>query len=656
MIDRLFPFFPDGRRGVSIAARLALMIVLGVGALFSAIVLYGYFTSRAALEREFAERMENLGRAAENEFLRIPGIAESATRDLAEVLLQFSPPPEKLAETMKRLLESHPDISALTIGFSREGADPRYGNYCPDASREGGSVRLRDLAGEVDWTVQEWYQLPLQMGRALWTEPFFGEGGGLMVSYAIPVYDASWRYLATVCASLELHRLAGVFSAMPIGGRGYAFMITGDGTFVSHPRRELLMRETMFSVAEMEDRTDLVDLGRRMIRGETGTASLYDPLRGRLMVFFRPVGAMGWSIGILFPEEEALADITRLRRVQGLLGLGGLIALVVAGLFISGRISGPIRLLKDSAARLASGDLEAPLPPVAARDEVGLLTASFASMRDDLVLHLERLKTEIAVRERVAGELDIARSIQMSLVPRTFPPFPDDRRFDLHACLEPAREIGGDFYDFFLADDDHLLLVIGDVSGKGIPAALFMAVTRSFVKALASDDGRLSPAKLMAAVNDRLAEGNDACMFVTLCFILVDLRDGSFTYACGGHPLPRLIDADGATPLPRVAGALAGPAGGVKFGEGTGRLRDGAALLLFTDGVTEALDPDGRLLGEETMDRWLAEARDLGAEALVREMRRRLAAFANGAEQSDDITILCFRYGASSLRASIQAF
>ncbi len=653
-MDRLFPLFPDGRRGVSIAARLTVMIFIGVGALFAGIILYGYFASRGALELEFAGRMENLGRAAENEFLRIPGAAEAVTRDLAEVLLQFAPPPEKIAELMRRLLESHPDISGLSIGFSRDAADPRYRNFCPQASREGGTIRYRDLAGGADWTVQEWYQLPLQMGRALWTEPFFGEGGRLMVSHAVPVYDANWRYLATVCASLELHRLAGVFSEMRIGGNGYAFMVTGDATFVSHPRRELLMRETLFSVAEMEDRPDLVNLGHRMIQGETGTASLFDPLRGRLIVFFRPVGKMGWSIGVLFPEEDALADIMRLRRVQALLGLCGLIALLAAGLFISGRINGPIRLLKDSAARLASGDLAVPLPPVAARDEVGLLTASFASMRDDLVLHLERLKTEIAARERVAGELDIARSIQMSLVPRTFPPFPEDRRFDLHACLEPAREIGGDFYDFFLADNDHLLLVIGDVSGKGIPAALFMAVTRSFVKALASSGGKsLSPAKLMTAVNDRLAEGNDACMFATLCFVLVDLRDGAFTYACGGHPPPRLIGTDGATPLPRVAGALAGPMGGVKFSEGAGRLQDGEGLLLFTAGVTEALDPDGRLLGEGTMDRWLGEARGFGAAELVHEMRRRIAAFAGGAEQSDDITILCFRYRGHTAKVRI---
>ena len=432
---------------------------------------------------------------------------------------------------------------------------------------------------------------------------------------------------------------------MEVGGHGYVFLVTSNGAFVSHPRRELLMRETLFTVAEMENRPDLIPLGHRMIRGEKGVASLYDPLRGDLLVFFRPVGNIGWSLGIVFPEEEVLDDIIHLRRVQTFLGLGGVFAMLLMVFFISNRISGPIRKLKDATMLLASGDLHAPLPPVRGRDEVALLTGSFASMRENLLLHLERLKTETAARERIASELDIARSIQMSLVPRTFPPFPKDGRIDLFAKLEPAREVGGDFYDFFHTDEDHLLLVVGDVSGKGIPAALFMAVTRSFVKALAISSGScVPPGELMAAVNDRIAEGNDACMFVTLCFVLVDLRDGSFSYACGGHPFPRLLGGDAALPLAPVKGPLVGAMEGMFFEEGGGRLKEGEGIFLFTDGVTEAFDVDESLLSEGLMDRWLGEMRTLGSEALVREMRNRITRFAGGAEQSDDITLLCFRY------------
>jgi sigma-B regulation protein RsbU (phosphoserine phosphatase) len=647
MKERFFPLFPDGRRGVSIAAKLALMIVAGVGAVFLAIVFYGYSTSREALEEEFQGRMENLGRAAESQFLQIPMVAEAVTRDLATMITLFEPPPEKMPEMMKELLASHSQVTGLYVGFSKQATNPLFRNFCPLVFRQGNSIQYKNLAGEMDWTVQDWYQLPLQMGKPLWTEPFFADerAESMMISYGIPLYDANWRYLASIGASLELHWLADIISTMEVGGHGYVFLVTSNGAFVSHPRRELLMRETLFTVAETENRPDLIPLGHKMIQGEKGVASLYDPLRGDLLVFFRPVGNIGWSLGIVFPEEEVLDDIIHLRRVQTFLGLGGVFAMLLMVFFISNRISGPIRKLKDATMLLASGNLHAPLPPVTGRDEVALLTGSFASMRENLLLHLERLKTETAARERIASELDIARSIQMSLVPRTFPPFPKDGRIDLFAKLEPAREVGGDFYDFFHTDEDHLLLVVGDVSGKGIPAALFMAVTRSFVKALAISSGScVPPGELMAAVNDRIAEGNDACMFVTLCFVLVDLRNGSFSYACGGHPFPRLLGGDAAMPLAPVKGPLVGAMEGMIFEEGGGRLNEGEGIFLFTDGVTEAFDVDESLLSEGLMDQWLGEMRTLGSEALVREMRNRITHFADGAEQSDDITLLCFRY------------
>ena len=202
--------------------------------------------------------------------------------------------------------------------------------------------------------------------------------------------------------------------------------------------------------------------------------------------------------------------------------------------------------------------------------------------------------------------------------------------------------MGGDFYDFFKVDENHLLLTMGDVSGKGVPAALFMAVTRSFVRAFAC--GARGPGALLAAVNDEIVEGNDACMFVTLFCALVDLRDGSFRYANGGHNSPWVLEGRTTSPLPSVAGTLVGVLRGRTFEEGHGRLAPGDALFLYTDGVTEALNPAEELLGEDRARKWLTELAETGSEALLEKMRRRIADFADGAEQSDDITMMCFRY------------
>ncbi|HOU32672.1 MAG TPA: SpoIIE family protein phosphatase [Synergistaceae bacterium] len=633
-------------RHLGIAGKLALMTMGGAGFLFLAIVGYGYFSSLRAVEQEFRSRLENLGEATASKIRRIPRVAEAVTQDLATALRFFQPSPDQVPEMLRRLLAPHPEVSGLFVGYARKPKDPVLKNFCPVVFREGEKIVFQNLADGADWIVTDWYQLPLQLRKPVWTEPFFsgnGNDGRIVVNYSVPFYDDHWKYVASIGASIEVHWLTDVLASLKVGDEGYVFLITPNGTMVSHPRGEWIMKETVFTVAEEEGNREKWDLGRKMRDGERGLGSFTNLRTGdRYLIYYQPIEGMGWSLGIVFPEKVILAGVTRLSHTQmalGLLGMGGMLLVALA---TARRITRPIRALSDATQVLASGHLEAPLPSGKGHDEVAHLTVSFATMRDSLLNHMKDLAASTAKQERIASELDIARSIQMSLVPRTFPPFPDRRDFDLFALLEPAREVGGDFYDFFKVDEHHLLLTIGDVSGKGVPAALFMAVTRSFVRAFA---GSVSgPGALLAAVNDEIVEGNDACMFVTLFCALVDLRDGSFRYANGGHNTPWRVGGGTTRPLPAVAGTLVGFARGKAFEEGSGRLAPGEALFLYTDGVTEALNPAEELLGEERTRRWLAELSSLESAPLLDEMRRRISSFAEGAEQSDDITMMCFRY------------
>ena len=633
-------------RPLGIAGRLALLTLLGAGCLFLAVVGYGFLSSQRALEREFRLRVENLGEATAAKIRRIPLGAEAVTRDLGTLLTLFRPTPQQLPEMLKRLLEAHPEVSGLFVGYSRTQRDPALRDFCPVVFRRDGEVVYQDLHGTLDWTVWDWYQLPLQLRKPLWTEPLFSGREGdrsRVVHYCAPLYDDQWQYVASIGATIELRWLTDVLSSLKVGDGGYPFLITPNGTLVSHPREEWIMKETLFTVSERQGSREKWELARKMRDGEKGLGEFRDPQTGKTFLFYyQPVEGMGWSLGIVFPEEVVLAGLTRQSRTQLLLGLAGLGGMLLVSLSIARRITRPIRALDAAAQVVASGDLRAPLPAPEGQDEVAHLAASFGAMRDSLLERMEELAVTTAKQERIASELDIARSIQMSLVPRTFPAFPDRGDFDLCARLEPAREVGGDFYDFFMTDPHHLLLVIGDVSGKGIGAALFMAVTRSFVKAFSAEAP--GPASLLGAVNDAIAEGNDACMFVTLFCVLVDLRDGSFRYANGGHNTPWILGPGGARFLQNVQGSLVGFVPGTSFEEGTGRLAPGEALFLYTDGVTEALNPSEELLGESRVQGWLSELADRGSAELLEELRGRILGFADGADQSDDITLLCFRY------------
>ena len=248
-----------------------------------------------------------------------------------------------------------------------------------------------------------------------------------------------------------------------------------------------------------------------------------------------------------------------------------------------------------------------------------------------------------AQKERMEGELTVAREIQRSIVPTIFPPFPEREEFDLRAVLEPAREVGGDLYDFFLFDDDHLCLAVGDVAGKGVPASLFMAVTITLLRAAGVRSA--DPAEVLAQVNAPLCRGNDAAMFVTLFYGVYRVSTGELTYSTGGHLPPYVVRAGGAVELaPRTAGHGLGVVPSATFGTASITLAKDDALLLFTDGVPEAMDGSKRMFGDERLERVLRETGAAGgAQPLMTAVRQAVDEFVGGAEQYDDLTMLGFR-------------
>jgi sigma-B regulation protein RsbU (phosphoserine phosphatase) len=252
-------------------------------------------------------------------------------------------------------------------------------------------------------------------------------------------------------------------------------------------------------------------------------------------------------------------------------------------------------------------------------------------------------------KERMQEELNIGRDIQMSMIPQTFPPFPDRDEFSIHAAIKPAREVGGDFYDFFFITEDRLCFCVGDVSGKGVPAALFMAVTRTLIKALARDD--LTPSMIMESINKELSENNDECMFATIFFGMLDVKTGMLTYTNAGHNPPYLINVDGnVTILSDVHGPMVGAMPGIKFEQEQLQLDIDTKLFIYTDGVTEAFNNLNEAFGDEKLLALIEQSGNPGTKALLNSVFGAVDDFAGDAEQSDDITVLCLRYMAREYR------
>ena len=329
-----------------------------------------------------------------------------------------------------------------------------------------------------------------------------------------------------------------------------------------------------------------------------------------------------------------------------------LIAITIGYMFIKRRLVRPIGILNAASKEMVEdidhdrfSDLN-----IHTHDELEELANSFGKMHSDLCDYIARLSAVTAEKERISVELNIATQIQADMLPRDFPAFPERKEFDLYASMDPAKEVGGDFYDFFLIDDNHLALVMADVSGKGVPAALFMANAKSLIKNRAQIGG--GPAEILDYVNEKLCEGNKLQYFVTVWLAIIELSTGKGTAANAGHEHPALRRADGDFELviyrhsPGVA-----MFDDMLFTEHPFELYPGDALFVYTDGVAEAADSENVLFDTERMLKALNKDPGAEPETLVRTVRSEIDSFVGDAPQFDDITMLALRYNGAAKSA-----
>jgi len=473
----------------------------------------------------------------------------------------------------------------------------------------------------------------------------------VMSTYSVPFYktvDGERVFMGVVTADVSLNWLQKIVGGIKIAETGYGFILSKNGTFVTHPDPALVMNETVFSVAEARQDPGMRALGRAMIRGETGFTQFRSLVTDKACwMIHTPLATNGWSLVVLFPQAEMTADITRLTGTVLVLGVTGFFILLGVIVWIAGTITRPIRALSRATEHVAVGNLDIELPRITTHDEVGRLTASFETMKTSLRQYIQELTETTAAKERIESELNIAHDIQMGILPKTFPPFPERSEFDIYAAIRPAREVGGDLYDFFFMDDDHLCFAVGDVSGKGVPAALFMAVTRTLIKTKAVQG--LSPDTVLTRVNEDLAVENPSMMFVTLFLGILNIRTGQMEYCNAGHNPPYLLGG-GAQPeaVEPTGGLILGVEEDFRYLSKTIRLEKGDALFLYTDGVTEAMNPADELFSEARLEKRLAALKGQPVERIVAGVLDAIDGFVLGAPQADDITMLVLEFHGES--------
>lgn len=366
------------------------------------------------------------------------------------------------------------------------------------------------------------------------------------------------------------------------------------------------------------------------------------------------IKAMDWYISALVPVEEIRQPASQLAaRLSAIIGIIFLAGFFVLSLAVR-RFSNPLRLLTQKIKHIPYEDLTSPSFTLnlkkdlytGRKDEVGALASSFLYMFQELQTNIKQLVATTAAKERIESELSVARDIQLGILPKIFPPYPEKTEFDLHAYLEPAREVGGDLYDFFLIDEDHLCISIGDVSDKGVPAALFMAITKTLIKTYAETTS--STAKIITKINDILSQDNPNCMFVTLLIGILNIKTGELKYANAGHNPPIIKSKNHTFFQKGLSGPVAGAMEGLIYKELSVTLKKDDILFFYTDGVTEAMNSKQALYSDEKLLNLLETSKETHAREIIETVNHDLALFIKDAPQSDDITMLCLIFKGTS--------
>lgn len=632
----------------SFSAKLSFYVLLFTICIFLGTFFFFYFFASRTIEQFASNRAMNLLDITKYKIENVFTSIKAVHTNIAWAVIDKGIDPDSLYQLTRDVLVHNPNIFGCAVAFEPHYFSSKGYYFSPFSSRQDGYIETIQLGNdEYDYFSMEWYQTPKKLNAPHWTEPYYDEGGGqmLMFTYSTPLHDKEGNFIGILTADVSLNWLTDMVNEIRPYKSSYCVMLGRDGTYIVHPSKDLIMKESIFTMADRLGDSEMEELGTRMINGEIGVAELANTAYETKVdsyIFFTHLLSNNWSLGMVIHKADVFEELIRTRTTVVIFLVVGLILLFVFCMITVKKLTQPLRDFSVSAREIAHGNFNASLPEIHSKDEMKELQSSFEFMQKELTNYISELQQTTSERERINSELRIASAIQMGMIPKVFPPFPDRNDVDLYAMLRPAKEVGGDLYDFFI-DDEKLYFTIGDVSGKGIPASLFMAVTRSLFRSIAThlDD----PDQIVSSLNTTVADNNDSNMFVTLFVGILDLKSGLLRYVNAGHNPPVLITPEGAVNYLEVKPNI--PVGlfdSFCFQSEEVRLLPGSMLFLYTDGLTESeniskeLYSDKRLLDE--LGRVNNKEPRLQVEAIVASVE----AHAGEAEQSDDLTLLAIHY------------
>ena len=648
----MLPFFkkkPTTGYPKSFAKRLTWRIMLRMTIIMIIPVLLLFWLTYGIVKIGAFSICERVLKGEKEEVRRITSDLYMAATNTAPFIEEDLDKPDRMYDIMNRMLKLNPYMRSCGIYFV-EGYYPQKGRlFAPYASRRDSTIinESQDACDQGnDYVKAEWFKEAISNKEGYWAKPFLDNDSAKspLVSYLLPIHDRQHRTVAVLGVDLSLSWLNEKMQpTRALNWKNseewnpeyqlYFFMTDSTGTILVHPDTKRLVVENMqpyinddnknwgyLSVADSREEEKVVEGVKTLLCRQVVKYTDWDICLVMPLFFIDVVGYAIAGIAIMF------------------ILLGLLVVYFFGRRSIKKQVR-PLKQLATTADEVAKGNFKTVLPELKSRDEIHMLRDSFAQMQQSLTQYVEDLRATTAQKASMESELKVAHDIQMSMLPKTFPPYPERNDLDIFGSLTPAKGVGGDLFDFYIRDEQ-LFFCIGDVSGKGIPASLYMAVTRSLFRNISQHVSK--PEQIINALNQAQSEGNDTNMFVTLCVGVLDLKTGKLCYCNAGHDSPLLLGSK-VTILPCECNLPIGVITDFTFEQQEITLKRPTTIFLFTDGLNEAENIDHAQFGDERIMS-IAESMvangQLEPTQVIRHMTDSVHTFVGIAEQSDDLTML----------------
>ena len=626
--------------GRSLSRKLSLWIVLFAALIF--LISLGFMFSQS-LRTVRQEAINRATQVLDNTTLRVNSIlqkVEIAADNTDWLVKRHLDTPDSLFVYSRQILQNNPDLNGCSISFEPYYFRDRGLYFSAYSLNDNGVIKTTQEGNDhYEYFYMDWYLLPKLLDRPVWTEPYFDfnpvdiYSTDMIASYCKPLKDEFGIFIGSLSVDISLDWLSNTISAVKPYPNSYSIMIGEGGTYFVHPDKSKLLYQTIFTETMENPDPALTELGHAMLRGEEGMRQLVID-GAESYVFFEPLGHTGWSVAIVCPASDIFSGYTRLKRIVVGIVLFGLLLMLLVFIRIVSRELEPLKELATQTGTIAEGHFDQTLPDVRRSDEIGQLSQSFGNMQQSLMKYIEELKQTTALTASLENELKVASDIQMSMLPRVFP---DHKDLDLYASMSTAKEVGGDLYGYVM-HGEQLYFCVGDVSGKGVPASLFMAQSAQLFRVLAAEG--MTPSDIATYMNNELSENNDTNMFVTMFIGLLHIDSGKLDFCNCGHNAPVL---DGKFMDIKHANLPLGLFKGFAFeSESIADIRD-KMMFIYTDGLNEAENPAKELFGDDAILKELSGTDKLTSREVIDKIIAAVENHRQGEDPNDDMTLMCFK-------------